>query len=55
MTLFLLAVVDRATAGWTRRLAAAALVIVVFGVALAIVAGRERRATRCCRVPSRAA
>ncbi|MBK9117378.1 MAG: CPBP family intramembrane metalloprotease [Betaproteobacteria bacterium] len=41
VTLFLLAVVDRATVGWTRRIALAALVLVGIGVALAIVAGRD--------------
>jgi hypothetical protein len=41
VTLFLLSVVDRATARWTRRLPAAALVIVLLGVALAIVSGRD--------------
>ncbi|MFO1314132.1 MAG: type II CAAX endopeptidase family protein [Burkholderiales bacterium] len=41
VTLFLLAVVDRATAGWTRRIALAALVLVLIGVALAIVSGRD--------------
>ncbi len=41
VTLFLLSVVDRATAGWTRGLSAAAIAIVLFGVAFAITAGRD--------------
>ena len=41
VTLFLLAVVDRATAGWSRRISLAAVVLMVFGVATAIVAGQE--------------
>ncbi len=41
ITLFLLAIVARATAGWTRRIPLAALVLVLFGVAVAILAGRD--------------
>lgn len=41
VTLFLLAVIDRATAGWARRVPLAALVLVLIGVALAIAAGRD--------------
>jgi hypothetical protein len=41
VTLFLLSVVDRATAGWTRRIAVAALVLVLLGIAFAITAGRD--------------
>ena len=41
VTLFLLAVVDRATAGWTRRIALAALVLVLIGVALTVATGRD--------------
>ena len=43
VTLFLLAVVDRATAGWTRRISLAALFLVLFGVAVGIVSGNELR------------
>ena len=43
VTLFLLAVVDRATAGWTRRISLAALFLMLFGVAVAIVSGNELR------------
>ncbi|MCC6195400.1 MAG: CPBP family intramembrane metalloprotease [Burkholderiales bacterium] len=41
VTLFLLSVVDRATAGWTHRVALAALALVIVGTALAAVSGRE--------------
>jgi hypothetical protein len=41
VTLFLLAVLDRATAGWTRRLPLAALALVLCGIALAIAGGRD--------------
>jgi hypothetical protein len=43
VTLFLLAVVDRATAGWSRRISLAAIVLMLFGVATAIVSGQELR------------
>ena len=43
VTLFLLAVVDRATSGWTRRIALAALFLMLFGVAVGIVSGHELR------------
>jgi hypothetical protein len=43
ITLFLLSVVDRATAGWSRRISLAAIALMVFGVATAIVAGQELR------------
>jgi hypothetical protein len=39
ITLFLLAVVDRATSGWTRRLPLAAAALVLFAVALALAGG----------------
>ena len=41
LTLFLLAVFDRVTAGWRRRLAAVAFALIVISVAVAIVAGHE--------------
>jgi hypothetical protein len=41
VTLFLLAVIDRGTAGWTRRVPLAAVVLVVFGVAVALLSGLE--------------
>lgn len=41
VTLFLLSVLDRATSGWTRRLALAALVLVLVGIAVAIVSGQD--------------
>jgi hypothetical protein len=41
ITLFLLSVVDRATAGWTRRMVPAALALVAFGVAAAIISGQS--------------
>ena len=41
VTLFLLSVVDRVTAGWTRRIFACALVLVLLGAAAAIFAGQE--------------
>lgn len=40
VVLFLLAVIDRATGGWTRRRLVAALAIVLFGVASATIAGQ---------------
>ncbi len=41
VTLFLLCVIDRVTSGWTRRMPVAALALVAFGVAAALVSGRE--------------
>jgi hypothetical protein len=41
VTLFLLCVIDRVTSGWTRRMPIAALALVAFGVAAALVSGRE--------------
>jgi hypothetical protein len=43
VTLFLLSVVDRATAGWSRRISLAAVALMLFGVATAIVSGQELR------------
>jgi len=39
--MFLLCVIDRVTSGWTRRLPIAALALTAFGVAAALVSGRE--------------
>jgi hypothetical protein len=41
VTLFLLAVIDRATVGWTRRIALVAAALVILGVAVALVAGHD--------------
>lgn len=41
VTLFLLAVIDRGTAGWTRRIPLAGAVLVLFGVAVALLSGLE--------------
>ena len=54
ITLFLLAAVDRGTAGWTRRLPLAALVLVLLGVAVAILVRRADRARGSRRARSRA-
>ncbi|MEO8752922.1 MAG: CPBP family intramembrane glutamic endopeptidase, partial [Casimicrobiaceae bacterium] len=43
VTLFLLSVVDRATAGWTRRILACAAVLALLGAATAISSGHELR------------
>ena len=40
VTLFLLSVIDRATSGWARRLPLAALMLVLIGVAFAILSGQ---------------
>jgi hypothetical protein len=41
LTLFLLAVFDRVTAGWRRRLALVALVLILISVAVAVLSGQE--------------
>ncbi len=44
VTLFLLATIDRATDGWRTRIPVAALVLVLFGVAIALLSGHGLRA-----------
>ncbi len=41
VTLFLLAAIDRATAGWTRRVPLAAFALALFGVAVALLSGHD--------------
>ena len=41
VTLFLLSVLDRATSGWTRRMPLAACVLMLFGIAAAIISGQS--------------
>jgi hypothetical protein len=41
VTLFLLAVIDRGTAGWTRRVPLVAIALAMFGVAVALLSGLE--------------